>query len=122
MKRTEACSPSCVYWCERARRQQTAAGSAPVTLVHQSPLATRSPPRRCTLSLVAQRSRLFGTHLHHVFRLQHADPISLGIQERDIQSDSRYIPRLSEYLAASCRHFLRVLLDILDRDHHTWIL
>ncbi len=51
-------------------------------------------------------------------RLEHAYPVAFRVNKRHIQSDAGYIPRLSKHLAACFFHFLHMLLNIFDCNHH----
>src|SRR6266487_6513172 len=54
--------------------------------------------------------------------LKHADPVSFGVEERDIRADARNIHRLAEHLAAGLGDLLHRLGDVVHRDDHGRIL
>src|SRR5215475_13832817 len=55
-------------------------------------------------------------------RLQHTDAVALGVGERDIVPHTRYLHRLTEYLAASLCDSPDRVCDIFHRNNDGWVL
>jgi hypothetical protein len=49
--------------------------------------------------------------------LQHADPIALGVDERDVLPDTRYQHRLTEHRTARVAHLFDRRIHVVHRDH-----